>query len=138
MRPFEPSPDKSRSEAAALLIVLAFVVLLSGIVVAYLSRTSIDRQLAEGNYHASTADAIALSALEVVVADFKQEIMDGTPITHRNVVLQRNPIPDVVSGLPIPNLIRRSVFPESAPAPAIASRASNVNSTTSSLNGRAI
>jgi hypothetical protein len=138
MQHCEPLPAKRRSDAAALLIVLAFVVLLSGIVVAYLSRTSIDRQLAEGNYHASTADAIALSALEVVVADFKQEIMDGTPIAHRNVVLQRNPISDVVSGSPIPNLIRRSVFPESAPAPAIASRASNVNSTTSSLNGRAI
>ena len=138
MQPFEPSPDKRRSEAAALLIVLAFVVLLSGIVVAYLSRTSIDRQLAEGNFHAATADAIAFSALEVVVADFKQEITDGMPITHANIAPQRNPTPWVVSAPPIPNLIRRSVFPESAPAPAAPSRASNVNSTVSSLNGRAI
>jgi hypothetical protein len=130
--------DKRQPDAAALLVVLAFVVLLSGIVVAYLSRTSIDRQLAEGNFHASTADAIALSALEVVVADFKQEITEGTPVTHTNIVPQRNPTPTVVSTPPIPNLIRRSVFPESAPAPAAPSRASNVNSTTSSLNGRAI
>lgn len=138
MQPFEPSPAKRRSDAAALLIVLAFVVLLSGIVVAYLSRTSIDRQLAEGNSHASTADAIALSALEIVVADFKQEIRDGTPITHANIGPQRNSTPTAVSTPPIPNLIRRSVFPESAPAPAGTSRASNVNSTASSLNGRAI
>src|SRR5687768_17541829 len=125
MQPFEPSPNKCRSGAAALLIVLAFVVLLSGIVVAYLSRTSTDRQLAVGHFHASVADAIALSALEVVVADFKQEITDGTPITHANIVPQRNPAPTAVSTPPIPNLIRRSVFPESAPAPAAPSRASN-------------
>jgi hypothetical protein len=138
MQRFEPSPDKRRSDAAALLIVLAFVVLLSAVVVAYLSRTSIDRQLAEGHYHASRADAIALSALEIVVANFKQEMTDGTPITHANVAPQRNPTPASVSIAPIPNLIRRSVFHESAPAPALASRASNVNSTATSLNGRAI
>ena len=138
MRRLAPSPDKRRSEAAALLIVLAFVVLLSGIVVAYLSRMSTDRPLAEANFHASAADAIAVSALEVVVADFKQEITNGTPITHRNIVPQRNPGSAVVSTPPIPNLLRRSVFPESAPAPAAPSRASNVNSTAKSLNGRAI
>jgi hypothetical protein len=138
MQRFEPSADNRPSDAAALLIVLAFVVLLSGIVVAYLSRTSTDRQLAEGDFHGSTADMIALSALEIVAADFKQEITDGTPITHANIAPQRNPTPTVVSTPPIPNLIRRSVFPESAPAPAAASRASNVNSTATSLNGRAI
>src|SRR5687767_15324523 len=138
MQRSEPSPSQRRSNAAALLIVLTFVVLLSGVVVAYLSRTSTDRQLAEGDFHATTADTIALSALEIVVADFKQEIMEGTPITHANIAPQRNPTPTAVSTPPIPNLIRRSVFPESAPAPAAASRASKVNSTTTSLNGRAI
>ena len=135
---FALPPEKHRSDAAALLIVLAFVVLLSGIVVAYFSRTSTERQLAVGHFHASTADALALSALEVVVADFKQEITEGTPITHANIAPQRNPAPAAVSAPLIPNLIRRSVFPESAPAPAVPSRASNVNSTASSLNGRAI
>src|SRR5688572_6728206 len=138
MQRSEPSPSQRRSNAAALLIVLTFVVLLSGVAVAYLSRTSSDRQLAEGDFHASTADTIALSALEIVVADFKQEMTDGSPITHANIAPQRNPTPMVVSTPPIPNLIRRSLFPESAPAPAVASRASNVNSTTTSLNGRAI
>ena len=134
----DPSPDKRGDNGAALLIVLAFVVLLSGIVVAYLSRTTTARQLAEANFHASTADVIALSALEVVVANFKQEITDGIPVTHANIVPQRNPTPTAVSAPPIPNLLRRSVFPESAPTPAVPSRASNVNSTSNSLNGRAI
>lgn len=127
-----------RQSGAALLIVLAFVVLLAGIIVAYLSRTSIDRQLAEGDFRAAAADVLALSAIEVVVADFKQEIANGTPITNTNVVPQRNPTPAAGSTPPIPNLVRRSVYPESATSPAVSSRASNVNSTTTSLNGRTL
>jgi type II secretory pathway component PulK len=40
------SADQASNKGVALIIVLAFVVLLSGLVVAYLTRAGIDRQLA--------------------------------------------------------------------------------------------
>src|SRR5262252_9379911 len=39
---------------------------------------------------------------------------------------------------PIPNLIRRSVYPDWIASPGVSSRASNVNSTAASLNGRIV
>src|SRR5437016_4496190 len=66
---------------AALIIVLAFVVLLSGIAVAYLSRTSTDRQLAHGTFSEARADVLARSALDLVVSDLKQEIVNGSTVS---------------------------------------------------------
>src|SRR5438874_9684503 len=63
---------------AALIIVLAFVVLLSGITVAYLSRTTGDRQLAHGTFSENRADLLARSALDIVVGDLRQEIVNGS------------------------------------------------------------
>ena len=68
------SPGK---RGAALLIVLAFVVILSGLAVAYLSRTGTDRQLAHGTFNESRADILARSALDLIVGDLKQEIALG-------------------------------------------------------------
>lgn len=125
--------------AAALVIVLAFIVILSGLVVAYLARTTTDRQLANGSSNDEKADELARTALNIVVGDFKEEIVDGTPITSANVIPQRGPKPGA-GGLPgagIPNLIRRSVRDDAIPAPALPSRASAVNSLSdASLNGR--
>ncbi len=44
------------SKGAALMIVLAFVVLFTGIAVAYFSRTTTDRQLAQSSYNDTSAD----------------------------------------------------------------------------------
>ena len=41
----------SRGRGAALLIVLAFAVLLTGLTLAYLSRTTSDRQVAHSSFH---------------------------------------------------------------------------------------
>jgi hypothetical protein len=132
-----------RSERGiALIIVLAFIVLLAGLVVAYLSRTSTARQVAHGSFNDAKADQLARSAVDIVVADLKQEIVAGstpssvngytiyTPSTNANML-------PITSGTPsdksIPNLVRRSV--RSDPA----SRASAINSTTdASLNNRSI
>jgi len=92
------------------------------------------------------ADTLARGALDIIVADFKQEIASGstssivsgvttyTPTLAANVVPQR-------SGTQVttPNLIRRSVSPDSISSPGVGSRASAVNSTTDvSANGRSI
>ena len=53
---------------------LAFVVLLTGIALAYFSRTTTDRQLAQSSYNDTSADLLARSALDITVSDLKQEI----------------------------------------------------------------
>src|SRR6516225_10830667 len=80
MKTFIHSGDTA-SKGAALMIVLAFVVLLAGVSLAYFSRTTTDRQLAQSSYTDTSADLLARSALDIVVNDFKQEILnDPTPM----------------------------------------------------------
>jgi hypothetical protein len=130
----------TRENAVALLIVLAFLVLLTAITVAYLSRSGTDRQVAHTSFNDAKSDQLARSALDIIVADFKQEIASGgIPPTNSNIGPQRSPKPASGSTPAIPNLIRRSVRADSIPTPARASRASAVNSTAdTSLNGRSI
>jgi len=132
---------RTRENAVALLIVLAFLVLLAGLTVAYLSRTGTDRQIAQSSFNDAKSDQLARSALDIVVADFKQEISTaGTATTNSNIGPQRSPKPASGSTPAIPNLIRSSVRSDSIPAPpAVPSRASAVNSTGDvSLNGRSV
>ena len=136
------SLKRPHNKGAALVLVLAFVVLLSGLVVAYLSRISTDRRLAKSSFDDTGADLLARSALDIVVGDFKQEIVDGstsaaplyTVTSNANVVPMRSGNPSTV-----PNLIRRSVRSDGLIAPAVPSRASAVNSSTDvSANGRSV
>jgi len=131
---------RTRENAVALLIVLAFLVLLAGITVAYISRTATARQVAHGSFNHAKSDQLARSALDIIVADFKQEIASaGTAPTNANIGPQRSPKPAAGSTPAIPNLIRRSVRSDSIPAPAVSSRGSAVNSTAdASLDGRSI
>src|SRR3984893_18035821 len=130
---------RTRENAVALLIVLAFLVLLTGITVAYMSRTATDRQVAHGSFNNAKADQLARSALDIIVADFKQEIASGVPITNSTIVPQRSPKPAAGSTPAIANLIRRRVRADEIPAPAVSSRASAANSTADvSINGRSV
>jgi hypothetical protein len=123
------SRDRS-SKGAALMIVLAFVVLLTGLVVAYFSRTTTDRQLAQSSFNDTTADLLARSGLDVVVGDLKQEVV-GLPAIATSANIQPTPYPTPIP-TDIPNLIRYSS------RNAAASRASIVSSTAVSANGRSI
>src|SRR6266581_823925 len=111
----------ARNKGAALIIVLAFVVLVTGVVLAYFSRATTDRQLAQASFNDTDADLLARSALDIVVGDFKQEIVNGStniapgvtpfysPTTAANVLPKRSGIPPFAPpeypGDPIPNLI---------------------------------
>ena len=121
------------SKGAALMIVLAFVVLLTGLTLAYFSRTTTDRQLAQSSYNDTNADLLARSALDIVVSDFKQEMLSHPTVTP-NPPYYITPVPygTPASGTPIPNLIRRSFFGDPT------GRTSNVPSTSPSANGRSI
>ena len=73
MKKFLHSRDGA-SKGAALIIVLAFVVLVTALAVAHFSRTTTDRQLAQSSYNDTSADLLARSALDITVSDLKQEI----------------------------------------------------------------
>src|SRR5205809_1006555 len=75
----------SRERGAALIIVLAFVVLLTGLSVAYLSRTTSDRQVAHSSFNQSSVDQLAQSAMDNIIGDLRQEIADGSTTTTVNV-----------------------------------------------------
>jgi len=130
---------RSSEQSMALVIVLAFIVLVTGLVAAFLSRTGTVRQIAHGSFNNAKADQLARSALDIIVADFKQEIASGVPITNSTVVPQRTPRPSAGSTPAVANLIRRSVRADAISAPAVSSRASAVNSTADvSVNGRSV
>jgi hypothetical protein len=130
MKNFLRSHDAA-SKGAALMIVLAFVVLLTGLALAYFSRTTTDRQLAQSSYNDTSADLLARSALDIVVNDFKQELLNNPSVTASNI--QPTPYGTPSPGqTPIPNLIRRSFSGDPT------GRTSNVPSSSPSSNGRSI
>jgi hypothetical protein len=121
---------KSDSKGAALIIALAFVVLLTGMVLAYFSRTTTDRQLAQSSFNDTSADLLARSALDITVNDLKQEIVNNPTVSTTNIQPATYGTP--ASGTPIPNLIRRSFSGDPT------GRTSSVSSTGVSANGRSI
>src|SRR5207302_2932168 len=103
----------------------------------------------------SNVDQLDESAMETIIGDLRQQIFHGssptpapnpTPVgfvftssPSQNVVPVRSPVPAPGSTPAIQNLIRRSVRSDAIQVPALASRASAVNSTTDvSANGRSI
>src|SRR5215467_977067 len=72
------SATSIRERGAALIIVLAFAVLLVGLVVAYLSRTTGDRQVAHSSFNQSKANQLATSAMNNIIGDLRQEIVKGS------------------------------------------------------------
>src|SRR2546423_8843989 len=130
MKKFLHSRDGA-SKGAALIIVLALVVIATALGLAYLSRTTTDRQLAQTSYHDTSADLLARSALDIAVSDLKQEIANNLNpnITKLNIQPARYP-----AGIPDdnPNLVRYSSHNDAR------SRASTVISIAASANGRSI
>ena len=128
MKTFLRSRDAA-SKGAALMIVLAFVVLLTGVALAYFNRTTTDRQLAQSSYTDTSSDLLARSALDIVVSDFKSDLINNPTVSTANI----QPTPyGTPTTLDIPNLIRRSFSGDPT------SRTSSVSSTAVSANGRSV
>ncbi|MGA3171687.1 MAG: hypothetical protein ABSE62_11825 [Chthoniobacteraceae bacterium] len=66
----------------ALIIVLAFVVLLTGLLVAFFSLTMSDRQVSNSSANGGKTDLFARGAIDSVVGDFKQEIVAGSAVPN--------------------------------------------------------
>jgi hypothetical protein len=130
-------------KGVALVIVLALVVLIATLMTAFLTRTSIERQLAHGSVSEAKADVLAKSGLAVVVGDLKQEIANGSTSTTNNGITLYTPVEVAYvvprrSGVPggspdlIPNLVRCSVRSDPIAPPGVGSRASALGSTPAS------
>jgi hypothetical protein len=137
--------DSIKSQGAALMVVLAFVVLLTAVVVAYFGRSTSQRAVAVGTFGDVAADVTARSAIDSVVVDLRREITAGSaaylvngvnyyePSSPQNIIPQRN------SSTILPNLIRTSMSNDTLASPAVASVASNINSANdSAIGGRAV
>ncbi len=111
------------SKGAALIIVLAFVVLVTALALAHFSRTTTNRQLAQSSYTDTSADLVARSGLDIIVGSLKQEIVTAGAVTVSNIQPQRSG-----DNASIPNLIRRSVYNDAIPSPGVPSLASAVTS----------
>ena len=145
----------------AIVLVLAFLVLLTGLVVAFFSRTMDDRQIANSDVAQTKAEILARSALSVVVGDFQQEIAKSSSTTtigsttiytctnSFNMVPARGNWPGYSAALtgtndPVPNLIRISstmAFPviiAGVVPPTVSATASASSSTGTSANLRSI
>src|SRR5438093_12053453 len=88
MRPVIPAFPllrRSSNKAAALIIVLAFVVLLTGLSLAYFSRTTTERQLAQSSYNDTSADLLASTALDIFISNFKQEIIYDSTLPAQSI-----------------------------------------------------
>jgi type II secretory pathway component PulK len=139
--------NSKKNHGAALVVVLSVILLLTGLVVAYLSNALMQRRISSQSAGQAQADLLARSALSVIVGDLRREIVLGsdadtnaTPIfylpkTAAAILPERSGNPPG-SPDPIPNLIRRSVRNDPISVP---SRASAVNSADDvSMNGRSV
>src|SRR5262249_55614382 len=115
---------KRNNQGVALIIVLAFVVLLTGLSLVYFSHTASDRQLAKASFHDTSAELLAHSALDIILSGLKREIITAGPnVTQGNVQPQHSGY-----NVSIPTLIRRSVRDDSIPPPGVPSFASAISS----------
>lgn len=141
-----------RETGAAIVIVLAFVVLLTTIVLAFFSRATDQRQIANSSLGQTRAEILAKGALETVIGDLLQEIAAGSNITLQNNIAVYEPKAGAINvslvGIPgnTASLVKRSYggsafyyetrYDSTSYPPS--NRASTVPSTVSSLNGRVV
>lgn len=135
---------RARRRGFALVVILAFVVLLTVLVLAYFSYSSLQRQISNSSSSQATVDIFAQGAIASIVTDFKREIAAGstTNVYGTNTVYlplaSSNAAPVRVGTTnSLPNLVKRSAsgltfFPGGP------SRASAISSTNASQNGRSI
>ncbi len=124
------------AQGSALVVVLFFVVLLSIVAIAFLSRSLNAIKVSAGSAGEAKSHILASSASDIIIGDFKQEIIAGstnytgtlssgasnpnsgtvnypiyTPTANTTAIPFMNGVPIVSSTNAIPNLISRSVSP---------------------------
>jgi len=144
---------KSRS-GIALVIALGMVVLVTGLVVAFLSSASLERQVSVNSTAQARVDLLAKGALAMTVGDLRQEITAGSTVTNMtagstNVTLYLPMTNTVIvparvgSDATLPNLVKRSAsglpfYSGAGYAATGVARAAASSTTNLSLNDRSI
>ena len=139
---------------AALVIVLAFIVLIAALMVIFFTQAISYRNQGNSSFNNFKSSALAQSGLATVVGDLQQEIVNGSttvsygsgtnvyyPTGNTNAVPQRSGNPALVNGGdPTPNLVRISVRTETYPtgSPGVSSRASADSTTNAAASGQYI
>jgi len=116
-----------RGDGSALLIVLFFMVLLTALTIAFLSRSMTARSVSSSSAGEARAGLLADSACEIIVGDLRQEIIAGStnissnpsypvyiPVSNLTMVPFRCGVPTgtfTAAAPDIPNLVKRSVRP---------------------------
>lgn len=76
-QPFPPRP-RPRISGFALIVVLAFLVLITGLVLAFFSRAISNRQVSAHSANSIRSERLARGAVDTVLGDLKQEIAAGS------------------------------------------------------------
>ena len=152
---FDRRADYSRG--SALLIVLALLVLLTTLIVAFLSRSTLERQLSNASFSQGKVDLAGQGAIVQIIGDLQQEIAAGstggigTPTVASGYYYPNSPltaIPAIV-GFTTPSAGMENLLKISYQSPfwpnnanynntAGPTRASTVSTGTASLNSRSI
>jgi Tfp pilus assembly protein PilX len=141
------------ADGSALVVVLAMVVLLTALTVAFFSRALLEQQISASSANQTKVDLFAQGIVATIQAELKQEITDpaysttfsGTPMvsgtiyrpkTFADAAPSRASLTGLMTG-DLPNLVKMSAASHGFYGNE-ASRASSASTTGTSLNGRAI
>jgi hypothetical protein len=143
-------PAGSSRNGAALIITLAFMILLAALLVIFFTQSLSYRELSNGSFNDFKSATIGQSALETVVGDLQQEMANGASsvlyssgtnlayavTNNANAIPQRSGT-NYLSGVDqTPNLVRISIRSDGITYPAVGSRASAVSSTQPAVGGQ--
>ena len=73
-----PQRSPGTRRGVALVIILAFVVLLSGLIIAFFSRAMSERQISNSSASQTKVELFAQGAVEQIIGDLEQEILAGS------------------------------------------------------------
>ena len=120
----------------ALVIILAFIVLLTGLVLAFFSRATANRQISDSYASRSKADILARGAVDQIIGDLKQEIaagsligttsFSGTTVRTYYPVTPWSAVPCRTGTTSPPNLVKWSAYGVQFFNPALSSGTANV------------
>jgi len=141
-------PSSRRQSGFALLLTLGSVVLLSGLILAFLSRARMNSQVSHSNTNIVKADLLARSALDIVTGELRAEIADTSRSTKTSLSATNTLyVPTTASALPA----RLGLSPSTSTGPIVKVSASGVpirptgtiqgsavTIDTASLNGRSV
>ncbi len=145
---------KRSARASSLVIILAFVVLLTVLVLAYFSYSSLQRQISQASVNQAAAEIFAKGAVNTIIGDLRQEIVAGStnistntahPVYYPTTAVTMVPAPaGFTTNAGLENLVKVSragnafysgTNYDTATHPP-ANRASTLSTTNASQNGR--